>query len=217
MPQLTVTALGLASLLLILAAAAHDVMARTVPTGLCLVIAGLGFAARVLAGEAASGLAAAAIVFLAAGLCWRRGWLGGGDVKLLAACALVVPPHAVPGLVAGTAIAGAGLALVYVAARRWVRPSYGSRPMGLLARAARAERWRLARGGPLPYAVAIALGTAAVLLPSAGHAAPVPAAPAPHHAAHRPSAAPARTTDGPAIAWARRAGTTWAPRAGDQA
>lgn len=190
--------LGLASLLLILAAATHDVIARTVPTGLCLAIAVLGLAARAMAGEIEAATMAAGLVFLGAALCWWRGWLGGGDVKLLAACALVVPPHAVPGLLAGTAIAGAGLALVFVAARRWIQPSYGSRPMGLIARAARAERWRLARGGPLPYAVAIALGTAVALLPVHGHAAalrtPPPAAGAAPH--------PATAAAGPAIAWA---------------
>jgi len=194
--------LGLAGLLLIVAAAAHDVIARTVPTGLCLAIAALGLTARIATGELAAAAMAASLVFGAAALCWWRGWLGGGDVKLLAACTLVVPPHAVPGLLAGTAIAGAGLALVFVAARRWVHPSYGTRPMGLLARAARAERWRLARGGPLPYAVAIAVGTAVALLPAHSHAAAVRTAPMP--AVRVPHPAPDGATSGPAVAWAAR-------------
>ena len=201
------TTLGLASLGLIAAAALHDVMARTVPTLLCLAIAALGLAARAATGDLAAGLLAAGLVFLGAALCWRRGWLGGGDVKLLAACALVVPPHAVPGLVAGTAIAGAGLALVYAATRRWVAPSYGSRPMGLLARAARAERRRLARGGPLPYAVAIALGTAAALLPASRHAGPPAATPPPVHDMRARHPAPAAAAvPGPAIARITRHG-----------
>ena len=176
-------------------------LARTVPSRLCLAIAALGLAARVMTGDLAAGLVAAGLVVLGAGLCWRRGWLGGGDVKLLAACALVVPPHAVPGLLAGTAIAGAGLALVFAATRRWLRPSYGSRPMGLLARAARAERWRLARGGPLPYAVAIALGAATALLPTPRPAAPPPARPTPVHTTQAPAP---RAAAGPAIAWTGR-------------
>ena len=201
-----VTALGLASLLLILAASAHDVIARTVPGGLCLLIAALGLLARCLSGEVAAGLIAAGAVFLGGALCWWRGWLGGGDVKLLAAVALAVPPHAVPGLLAATAMAGAVLALVYLTTRRWLRPSYGARPMGLLARAARAERWRLARGGPLPYAVAIALGAGASLLSTPGHAAPAPApiragAPVGLEAAPARAAAPAVAT--PAVAAVR--------------
>ena len=148
-------ALGLFSLGLVLAAAWHDLLARTVPNRLPVLLALVGLA-RLAAGA----------VFAGAFLCWRRGWLGGGDVKLLAACALSVPPHLVPGLLAAIAIAGAGLALVYLAARRWVRPAGGARPAGLLARALRAERWRIARGGPLPYAVAIAIGVLAVLPPA---------------------------------------------------
>lgn len=180
-------------LMLIAAAAAHDLMARTVPGILCLAVAVLGLAVRARAGEVGAALLAASLVFLGAGFCWRRGWLGGGDVKLLAACALAVPPHAVPGLVAGTTIAGAGLALLYLAARHWVRPPLGRRPAGLLARAARAERWRLARGGPLPYAVAITIGAANALLP-AGASAPARralAAPSVASPAHQAAAAPA--------------------------
>ncbi|MDE2580011.1 MAG: prepilin peptidase [Rhodospirillales bacterium] len=205
MTALLPTLLGISGLLLVAAAAVHDVMARTVPTSLCLAIASVGLAARIGSGDAPSALAAACLVFLGTAWCWRRGWLGGGDVKLLAACALLVPPHAVPGLVAGTAIAGAGLAAVYLAARRWVRPSYGSRPLGLLARATRAERWRIARGGPLPYAVAIALGTAAMMMSAPRPAAPAGAAATKAQAlpAHPPVPA-ARADRGPAIAWTGR-------------
>ena len=175
-------ALGLFSLGLVLAAAWHDLLARTVPNRLPVLLALVGLARLGAGGDLWAGLAAGGLVFAAAAWCWRRGWLGGGDVKLLAACALSVPPHLVPELLAAIAIAGAGLALIYLAARRWVRPAGGARPAGLLARAVRAERWRIARGGPLPYAVAIAIGSLAVLPPAtpparlaalAGDAAPI--------------------------------------------
>ena len=35
---------------------------------------------------------ASAAVFALGAVCWRCGWLGGGDTKLLAACAVLVPP-----------------------------------------------------------------------------------------------------------------------------
>jgi Flp pilus assembly protein protease CpaA len=64
-------------------------------------------------------------------------------------------------------IAGAVHAVAYMVARRMVmRPpalalDAAGRPprlRGLLPRALRAERWRISRGGPLPYACAIAFG-----------------------------------------------------------
>ena len=47
-------------------------------------------------------LSAAGIVFGVALVCWLRGWMGGGDVKLLGACALLVPPVAVSPLTPGS-------------------------------------------------------------------------------------------------------------------
>jgi len=149
--------------LLAVAAALHDVIARTIPNGWCAAIALLGLSGRVLDHTFFSGLTAVAAVLALTVICWRSGWLGGGDVKLLGACALAVPPYLVPALVIDTSIAGALLALVYLVARNRVSRPHGPKPAHLLARAQRVERWRLARGGPLPYAVAIA-GAAIVVL-----------------------------------------------------
>ena len=52
------------------------------------------------------GLLAGLLVFLAGAFCWRRGWLGGGDVKLLAATAVLVPPSLVVNLLLDVALAG---------------------------------------------------------------------------------------------------------------
>jgi prepilin peptidase CpaA len=157
----------LASLALV-AASLHDIAARTIPNRLCLALACLGLLARALAGDLLPGLLAAGLVFLLALLAWRCRVMGGGDVKLLAACALLPPPAAVPSLVLAVALAGGLLALAYVALPLLLpapapAPAL-TRPIALAARALRAEAWRIRRRGPLPYGVAIALGTFFTLL-----------------------------------------------------
>jgi prepilin peptidase CpaA len=150
--------------LALVAAALHDIAARTIPNGLCLAIACAGLLARALAEELLPGLLAAGLVFLLGWAAWRCRVMGGGDVKLLAACALLAPPAAVPGLVLAVALAGGLLALAYLGLRPVVPVPALARPAPLLARARRAEAWRIRRRGPLPYGVAIALGTFFTLL-----------------------------------------------------
>lgn len=151
-----------AGIVILLAAALHDIAARTVPNGMVLALAIAGLLSRIADGTVLLSIIAGLSVFFAAAFCWRRGWMGGGDVKLLGAVATMVPPHAVFSLLAFIAFAGGGLALVYVAGRtlagkRKIDTS-GRRPSGLPARVLRAESWRIRRGGPLPYACAIAAG-----------------------------------------------------------
>jgi prepilin peptidase CpaA len=143
---------------LILAASLHDIVARTVPNRLSLALAIAGIATGAQNGHLFGSLLAAGIVFVVSAFCWRRGWMGGGDVKLLGAAALGMPPSSVLVFVATVAIAGGLLALFYLAARRLVPAPAPLRPAGLFARALRVERWRISRGGPLPYACAIAAG-----------------------------------------------------------
>jgi prepilin peptidase CpaA len=160
-------------------AAAHDVLARTVPNWMPMTIAAFGIIQSALAERLMASLLVGAIVFVLSGLCWKRGWLGGGDVKLLGAAAIAVPPVAVPPFVVAVALAGGVLGVVYLACGRLIPAAILRRPMGqptrgqppgrpvgqpagrsagLLSRAWRLERRRLSQGGPLPYAVAIAAG-----------------------------------------------------------
>jgi prepilin peptidase CpaA len=143
---------------MILAASLHDIVARTIPNGLALALAAAGIAVSVLDGHIYGSLLTACGVFLAAAVIWRRGWMGGGDVKLLGACALGIAPGSVLTFIAAVAIAGGVLAVLYLVARSLVSMSRRQRPDGLIARAVRVERWRICRGGPLPYACAIAAG-----------------------------------------------------------
>jgi prepilin peptidase CpaA len=147
-----------ASAAILLAAAVHDVIARTVPNWMAAALAPIGLSLQVLQGHPLTALLVASIVFLVLAFCWRFGWIGGGDVKLLGATALVVPPAQIAAFIIAVALAGAGLALCYLAGRRIVSAPGTPRPARLLARAIRVERWRLRRGGPLPYACAIAAG-----------------------------------------------------------
>lgn len=148
----------IASVAILLAAALHDIVARTVPNWMAAVLALLGFASQALHGSLLTGLLAALIVFVLAAVAWRGGWMGGGDVKLLGAATLVVPPGDAANFIATVALVGAALALLYLVARRIVGAPGPARPVHLFGRALRAERWRIRRGGPLPYACAIAGG-----------------------------------------------------------
>jgi prepilin peptidase CpaA len=148
----------LASAAILVAAALHDIATRTVPNWMAGMLALLGLASQVLHFPAFEGLLASVVVFVLSAFCWRRGWMGGGDVKLLAAASLVVPPHHVIQFITVVALIGALLACIYLAARRVVAAPGAYRPSHLIARAIRVERWRIRRSGPLPYALAIAAG-----------------------------------------------------------
>lgn len=145
-------------LVLLAIAALHDVAARTIPNALPLLLAIDGMILRALNGNIAWGLAASGAVFILAALCWRRGLMGGGDVKLLAAATLLVAPGMSAGLILNVALAGGVLALVYLALRRVVPAPLPGLPAGLLRRILRVERRRVRAGGPLPYAISIAAG-----------------------------------------------------------
>jgi prepilin peptidase CpaA len=150
--------LSAACLLLLVVGGLHDVVARTIPNSIAAGLAALGAAVRLLHGEMVVGLMVGLLVFGAAAACWRRGWMGGGDVKLLGAAAIALPPSSVPMFVAAVAMAGGLLAVLYLAARPFTPAPAPLRPAGLLARAVRVECWRIGRRGPLPYACAIAAG-----------------------------------------------------------
>jgi prepilin peptidase CpaA len=146
-------------------AALHDLAFRTVPNWIPAVLLLIGFLTRTMDGTLILGLLACLLVFLGAAFCWQRRWLGGGDVKLLSAAALLVPPILAVNLLLDVALAGGVLAILYLAMARLVtQPSVAPRPPGLLRRVCRVERRRIHRRGPLPYASAIAAGSLLVLL-----------------------------------------------------
>ena len=156
--SLAACTLPLISIVLVLAASLHDIAARTIPNKLASAVAIAGIATSAEDGHLFGSMLAAAGVFLVSAFCWRRGWMGGGDVKLLGAAALGMPASSALTFVTAVAIAGGVLALFYLAARRFAAAPASPRPDSLFARAMRVERWRISRGGPMPYACAIAAG-----------------------------------------------------------
>jgi len=156
---LTVICVGL-----LVVAATHDLAARTIPNALPAALAGGGLLFHLGMGDLAAAQAATAAVSSVAAICWFRGWLGGGDVKLLGAAALAVPVAFVSTFLLDVGVAGGVLALLYLLARPLVPTATAFRSASLAARAWRAECWRIRRGGPLPYGVAIAAAGVLTLL-----------------------------------------------------
>lgn len=158
LPYAVQAAFCVAAASLLVAAALHDVAFRTVPNWLSAAVLGIGVAAAVFNRHLLYSLASAAILFAVAALCWRRGLMGGGDVKLLAASGALLPIGGRIEFLLSVAICGGLLAVVYLILQRIIRTPSKAKPRSLLGRILRAERWRLARRGPLPYASAIAAG-----------------------------------------------------------
>ncbi len=126
----------------LVAAAIGDLRSRTIPNWLTLGIA-LGaivywwVAAVPLWPDVAIRIGVALVVFLAFAVAHALGQMGGGDVKLLAALALWLPPGAVPFLLVVMSLAGGAITLFMVARRRFRRGA-----------------WRI----EVPYGVAISFG-----------------------------------------------------------
>lgn len=149
--------LGFALLMLI--AAWTDVQRYTIPNWIVLAMLGLWVVASPFLGLGwgEAGLSVLTfIVVLALGMAlWAPGWLGGGDVKLIAAGALWFGWPDVLAFILFSAAAGGVVALILIALRR-ISPA-------LPVSAEFLGKTPLAQGAPAPYAVAIAAGTLIVL------------------------------------------------------
>jgi prepilin peptidase CpaA len=142
---------------LLLWVAVMDIRVRLIPNTVCMLLAGFSIA-RLPFGDTQYLVMLVCIVTLLTGvllILYSRGWLGGGDIKLLTALAIGLSLTEVFQFFYVTAIAGAGIALVYLAIRLppypSLAPSFG-------------ERWRNLLRAPLPYGVAIACGGMWVVL-----------------------------------------------------
>ena len=150
-------------------AAWRDLATRTIPDVVSLAILVLGVVVRCEDGGQAIAISAAVAVLLFVLLIPLQsfGLIGGGDLKLLAALAFGLSPLASYQMISCVIMAGGVLAAVYLALRRVaprrVAARPGSRRRSLAHRIWAVELWRIRRGAPLPYGIAIAAGAALIL------------------------------------------------------
>jgi prepilin peptidase CpaA len=143
--------------------AATDLKERIIPNELVILIALTGLTLSLVSqpGQVWISLIAAALVFLGFGLLCRYGMIGGGDVKLMAAVTLLVPPQEVGKLLIAIALAGGVLSCVYLGASFMVRcvpaenPSLEADGGAALTRWFKLESVRIASRKQAPYAIAI--------------------------------------------------------------
>ncbi|MFW7266942.1 prepilin peptidase [Gluconacetobacter sp. Hr-1-5] len=146
-------------------AALYDIATRRVSDRLVLCVAMLDFLLACLGDYPWCGILSGLCLFVLGVACWSRGWMGGGDAKLLGAVGLALRPGQVPVLVLDIALAGGVLALGYLLGRAALPLCPGrAAPRNGVRRILRIERWRLHRGCPLPYVCAIAGGSLIVFL-----------------------------------------------------
>jgi len=150
-------------------AALVDLRRRIIPNRLVLVIAVCGVGRRLLAapGLIWFDLLAASSIVVALGLLAHHEWIGGGDVKLIAAVALLFPLSEVGALLLNIAIAGGLMGCTYLAIR--AKATKIQKPRFCPADAQEdtrdttwgledllsGERMRIAAGEPMPYALAV--------------------------------------------------------------
>src|SRR5258705_1115482 len=146
-------------ILLLLYVAMIDIATRLIRNEICLMLALLGIASQLASPmQVAESLIAGTILFLLLIVIYQRGWMGGGDVKLLVALAIGLPLMGVIQLLTITALAGGVLALVHLMMRLLPYPKLAPTGSSFARRVYAIERWRHLRHAPLPYAVAIACG-----------------------------------------------------------
>ena len=145
-------AVGGAALLCVLAAAVWDVLHFEIPDTLSIAILMLAIVFGFLQPGFPwlSHIAAPVLVFAFGLLAFSRGWLGGGDVKVLTATAAWTGLGGLAVQWAVVAMAGGAMTVMLFAARAAL--ASGGRDTSQLPRIAQ-------RDAPLPYAVAIAIGT----------------------------------------------------------
>lgn len=137
-----------------------DIATRLIPNRMCLLLATAGLVMQVFAGpvQMAESVIIAFVLFWILLFLHSQAALGGGDVKLLLALSVGLPPAGIVTLFAITGLAGGVLVVLHLAMRHLPRPVRASSACSIFRRVYVAERWRILRHAPLPYGVAIACG-----------------------------------------------------------
>jgi prepilin peptidase CpaA len=145
--------------LLLVHVAVIDIATRSIHDEVCLLLALLGIVAQ-FSGPThiMESLIAATVLFLLLLVIYQRGWIGGGDVKLLVALATGLSFTGLVQLLTATSVASVPLAMMHLIMRLLPYPRLAPAGASLLRRVYAVERWRNLRNAPLPYGVAIACG-----------------------------------------------------------
>jgi prepilin peptidase CpaA len=141
-----------------------DLRTRRIPNKLAIIVAVLGLARMMLAGDSSAAvytIAAAAAVFAVALAMFWRGWLGGGDVKLLPASALLVGHHDLLGFLLLMSLCGGLAALAVLMADKFGGPLRHLLPS---AAPAPAESPAAPARPSVPYGLAIAMAGVVILV-----------------------------------------------------
>ena len=137
---------------LLLVTAWRDVVTRTIPDTIGLVLVATGAIARIV-NDGPSALAlsigAALLLFVLLMVVYSRGFIGGGDVKIMTALAVGLSPLDCYRFVIATAIAGGFLSIGYLLLSRRSAGIHARRT-SVLARVVAVEVWRIRRRWSLP-------------------------------------------------------------------
>ncbi len=151
---------------LLIFAAARDIATRLIPDEVSIAIAVAGLIGRLTTvgwADAGVSLLIGIVLFFALLPLAARGLLGGGDVKVMSAMAVGLAPQETWIFIVATVFAGGLLGVAYILGRHLVPQPRLAGQASLLRRVMVVEAWRVRRRGPLPYAVAIAVGGILVL------------------------------------------------------
>ncbi|PNG27143.1 A24 family peptidase [Methylocella silvestris] len=162
-----------AALIILFASATRDLKDRIIPNEYVVIVAAIGVAQCIATrpGLAWVSLLAAAGTLIGLGFLAHWNLIGGGDVKMISAVTLLVPPNQAPVLLIDIALAGGVLSCMYLAAHHAFRGITVSQaaeagfapPVSRLARLVKTEHARIAAGDSLPYALAILGGVIAYM------------------------------------------------------
>ena len=147
-------------ILLLLYVAMTDVAARLIPNSICVLLAALAMV-RLPFGDPqqlVASVCGTALLFVLLLILFGRGYIGGGDVKLLTAFAIGLPIFDLIQFISVTVLAGGVLAMVHLMMRYLPYPALPPLGSSRVRRVYAIERWRNLRHAPLPFAVAIACG-----------------------------------------------------------
>ena len=157
-------------ILILMLAAVEDLRRRIIPNALVISLAVTGLLLGVVTRPLSLwiNIVIALLVVVVFGALSHLDSFGSGDIKLMAATTLLVPPSQTVGLLVAVALAGGILSLIYLALHsalnRFAPRTSSHRQRRAIPRWWHHERARIADGRTVPYAVAISGGSISYII-----------------------------------------------------